>query len=347
MKLKQISTTVLFCWTLPLFAAKNTSPTTNKENSRQIVIAHRGASSYLPEHTLAGFAMAHAAGADYLEPDVVITKDGHPIVLHDIYMESTTDVEQKFPERAREDGRWYAIDFTLEEVKSLRVHERTNKHDEAYFPKRFPKQLLLFQVPSLEEFIQLVQGLNKSTGKNTGIYPEIKAPRFHQNEGKDSAKIVLNVLGKYGYTDSSQPIFLQCFDPNTLKRIKYKLKSKLPLVQLIASRDDKENGILYSQMHTQEGLKKISEYATGIGIGYNKIIRDLGNGQKEGTQVINQAHEVGLLVHIYTLRADRLPSYAKNFAELVKELYTNEKIDGAFTDFTDQTIKALKALKAP
>ncbi|HBY9780905.1 TPA: glycerophosphodiester phosphodiesterase, partial [Klebsiella pneumoniae] len=148
----------------------------------KMVIAHRGASGYLPEHTLPAKAMAYAQGADYLEQDLVMTKDDRLVVLHDHYLDRVTDVAQRFPQRARKDGRFYAIDFTLDEIKSLKFTEgfepKNGKNVQTY-PGRFPMGKSDFRIHTFEEEIEFVQGLNHSTGKNIGIYPEIKAPWFH------------------------------------------------------------------------------------------------------------------------------------------------------------------------
>jgi len=156
---------------------------------KKIVIAHRGACGYLPEHTLEAKAMAYGMGADYIEQDVVLTRDDRAVVLHDIHMDTVTDVAKAFPDRKREDGRYYAIDFTLDEIKKLHVTERMDlETGKPVFPGRFPAGKSGFRVPTLEEEIELIQGLNKSTGKDVGIYPEIKSPAWHRSEGKDISK---------------------------------------------------------------------------------------------------------------------------------------------------------------
>ncbi len=163
----------------------------------KLVIAHRGASGYLPEHTLPAKAMAYAQDADYLEQDLVMTKDDQLVVLHDHYLDRVTDVAERFPDRARKDGRYYAIDFTLAEIKSLKFSEGfelENGKKVQTFPGRFPMGKSDFRVHTFEEEIEFVQGLNHSTGKNIGIYPEIKAPWFHHQEGKDIALKVLETL---------------------------------------------------------------------------------------------------------------------------------------------------------
>ena len=151
--------------------------------AQKIVIAHRGARGYLPEHTLEAKAMAYAQGAHYIEQDLVMTRDDNLIVLHDITLDRTTDVDEKFPDRARSDGRYYAIDFTLEEIRTLNATEgfRTENGEKVQArSQRFPLGKGSFRVPTFQEEIEMIQGLNISTGRDVGIYPEIKQPAFHR-----------------------------------------------------------------------------------------------------------------------------------------------------------------------
>lgn len=165
-----------------------------------LVMAHRGASGYLPEHTLAAKAMAHAQGAHYLEQDVVLTRDGVPLVLHDIHLDTLTDVADQFPDRRRADGRFYAIDFTLQEIKQLKATERFNaRTGDQVYSQRFPKNAYTYQLHTLEEEIQFIQGLKQSTGRTAWLFPEIKQTTFHQNEGQDIVRIVFDLLQRYGY----------------------------------------------------------------------------------------------------------------------------------------------------
>ena len=144
------------------------------ENGQQVVIAHRGASGYLPEHTLPSKALAYQQGADYLEQDLVMTKDDRLIVLHDHFLDRVTDVAEKFPGRARADGRFYAIDFTLAEIKSLKFTEGFDIKDGekvAVYPLRFPLWASDFRIHTFEEELEFIQGLNKTMKRNVGIYP--------------------------------------------------------------------------------------------------------------------------------------------------------------------------------
>ena len=292
----------------------------------KIVIAHRGASGYLPEHTLEAKAMAYAMGADYLEQDLVLSKDDVPVVIHDIYLDDITDVAKKFPGRARKDGRFYVIDFTYDELRTLNVSERFDrKTGKAVFPGRFPVGKSHFSLHSLQDEIELIQGLNKSTGKNPGIYPEIKNPSFHRENGKDISAIVLKILNDYGYRSKSDRCILQCFDAAELKRIRTELKSELTLAQLIEIPGQ------------EELLTEYATYADIIGIWVKLLVSGYdANGKPVFTDTISkQAHAAGLQVHAFTLRADQIAEM-NSFDQLLQEVLYNADTDGVFTDFPDK-----------
>ena len=248
------------------------------------VVAHRGASGYLPEHTLASKAMAHTMNADYIEQDLVLSKDDIPIVIHDILLDDVTNVLEKYPNRKREDGKYYVIDFTFEELKSLEVTERfDSKTGLQIYPNRFPKEKSSFRLHSLQDEIELIQGLNKSTGKHIGIYPEIKNPEFHHKNGKDISKIVLDILTKYGYSTKNDQCILQCFDAQELERIRNQLQSELFLVQLMEFPEQKNL------------LEFYASYADGIGPWYKHVICSKTNHMVFLiTSLVEEAHQVGL-----------------------------------------------------
>jgi glycerophosphoryl diester phosphodiesterase len=313
-------------------------------DGKKIIIAHRGASGYLPEHTLAAKAMAHAMGADYLEQDVVLSKDGVPIVLHDIHIDTVTDVARKFPDRKRSDGRYFAIDFTLAELKQLKVTERFDpKTGKAVFGTRFPIWQSSFEIPTLEEEIQLVQGLNRSTGKSTGIYPEIKAPAWHRMQGQDISKIVLAILNRYGYRSKSDKCYLQCFDLEEVKRIRTELGYKGKLVQLIDYDGSPESTTNYARLRTPEGLKDVAEVADGIGPALDQIVKGKSGGKLVTTNLVRNAHALGLEVHPYTFRADKLPTFAASLEELLRIFFTDLGVDGAFMDQPDRGAAFLRS----
>jgi glycerophosphoryl diester phosphodiesterase len=302
----------------------------NSVNKTKVVIAHRGASGYLPEHTLESKAMAYAMGVDYLEQDIVLSKDLVPIVIHDIHLETVTNVKDVFPNKKRADGKYYVIDFTFEELQRLNVCERFNSETkQAVFINRFPLKKSKFKLHSLQDEIELIQGLNKSTGKNIGIYPEIKEPIFHKNEGFDISQIVLDVLSNYGYKTKNDNCILQCFESSELKRIRFELNSKLFLVQLIEFEEDENR------------IEEFSTYADGIGPWYQQIIKGKDNNNKWIiSNLVNKAHENNLKVHAYTFRADKLEGFT-TFNELLKVALYDANVDGVFTDFPDKVVNFL------
>jgi glycerophosphoryl diester phosphodiesterase len=304
-----------------------------KENlSKKIVIAHRGASGYLPEHTLEAKAMAYAMNADFIEQDLVLSKDDVPIVIHDIYLDDVTDVASKFPDRKRKDDRFYVIDFTYQELKTLQVTERFNpKTGEQFYPNRFPKWKGNFKLHSLQEEIELIQGLNASTGKNIGIYPEIKEPKFHQKEGKNLTSVVLKVLNNYGYKTKNDNCILQCFDATELERIRKELKSDLFLVQLIEFEEETKN------------LKHFATYADGIGPWYKQLFAKNKDDKIKQNTLVNDAHKLNLLVHPYTFRSDALDEFA-SFNEMMQVVLIEANVDGGFTDFPDKMIHFLNSI---
>lgn len=302
-----------------------------------LVIAHRGASGYLPEHTLAAKALAHGMGADFIEQDVVLTRDGVPIVLHDIYLDATTDVASRFPARAREDGRFYAIDFDLAEIRQLQALERREPGGDPVFPERFPPQSAGLGVPTLAEEIALISGLNRSRQHQAGLYIELKAPRFHRREGQDIARRILEVLEDSGYADRRDAVFLQCFDDATLRYLRQDLKTPLPLIQLIADNSwGEDSEVDYDHLQTDAGLAEIARYADGIGPWLMQVYRGPGpGGDPLVTDLVARAHAHHLAVHPYTFRRDQLPSGIGDFESLL-ELFIDELgVDGLFTDFPD------------
>jgi glycerophosphoryl diester phosphodiesterase len=312
--------------------------------AEKIVIAHRGASGYLPEHTLAAKAAAHAMGADYIEQDVVLSSDGVPMVLHDIQIDTVTDVAEAFPERARADGRFYAIDFSLDELKSLAAMERADERGEQVFPSRFPRGASSFQVPTLAEEIELIQGMNLSTGREAGIYTEIKAPAWHRAEGQDISRVALGVLADYGYADPDDPVFLQCFDWNETRRIRTELGWRGRLVQLLGENAwDEAPDVDYDALRTKDGLAAIAHVADGIGPSMSHVVTGVDAGRRPMlTDLVANAHAVGLAVHPYTFRADALPAYASSLEDAFRIFLIDADVDGVFTDFPDRAVAFLR-----
>jgi glycerophosphoryl diester phosphodiesterase len=301
------------------------------------IIAHRGACGYLPEHTLPAVELAHTLGADYIEQDVVLTSDGIPIVLHDVTLELTTNVAALFPERHRDDGLFYAIDFTLEEIKTLNAHERTDSHGNPVFPGRYSGTGVEFKVPTLAEEVETVDRLNAASGKRTGVYIELKRPEFHEQEGADIYQAVLDVLTVFNRLGKSAETVIQCFDPETLKRFAREGIFKGPLVQLVLTESIANWRGDFEGMQTMSGLKQVAQYAHGLGPDVN-LLENMSGGPSE---MVVAAKKLGLFLHPYTLRADSESIPGVNFEALHKKLFIDLEVDGAFTDFADQTRELL------
>ena len=304
-----------------------------------IVIAHRGASGYLPEHTLPAKALAAGMGADYLEQDVVLTRDGVPIVLHDIHLDTVTDVAERFPGRARPDGRYYAIDFTLEEIRTLLVRERfSHKTGQPVFSKRFPHVASRFTLHTLAEEIAFVQGLTRSLGRTFGIYPEIKQPAFHRREGQDISAIVLRVLEESGYRSKEDACYVQCFDEPETERCRRELKCPLRVIQLLEEKDWKPLLAAPRRADLDAALAKVAGYADGIGPPVSLLVSEFrSDGTFAATELAAAAHHHGLAIHPWTLRRDELPKSVPSFDRLMEILFGEVRVDGAFSDFSDLT----------
>lgn len=309
--------------------------------ARPTIIAHRGASGYLPEHTLEAYAFAYGAGVDFIEQDVVLSRDDVLVVCHDIHIDTVTDVATRFPARARADGRFYAIDFTWPELRTLQVRERFDeKTGKPVFPLRFPHNGGGFRLCTMDEAILLIQGLNRSTGRTVGLYPEIKAPAWHRSEGKDPGRALLTLLDQHGYREATDPIYVQCFDPSELKRLRHELKTRLKLVQLLGENAWKEADIDYVALRSSEGLKEIATYANGVGPYLGHLVTGrVIDGRPEFSPFVRDAHAAGLAVHPYTLRADQLPPGIASLDALIDLVVGGAGADGLFIDQGDVAVR--------
>lgn len=329
----------------------------------KIVIAHRGASGYLPEHTLESKALAYMMGADYLEQDLAMSRDDYLIVIHDIYLDRLTDVAEKFPDRVRDNGRYYVIDFTLEELKTLNFTEGfiiENGKKVQEYKNRFPMFTSTFKLHTFEEEIEFIQGLNKTMGKDVGIYVETKAPWFHKQHNKDISKATLEVLKKYGYTKKEHKAYFQTFDYPDLKYVceslfpKYNMEVKTILLyayndwhETYEYKNNEWRLFDYEPLMTFEGMQEVSRYATGTGPSYDMIIDRVKSSIDNIvlTDFVKNSHANNMLCHPYTVRKDKLPAYVRNVDELYNALYYKADVDGLFTDFTDLAVNFLKNSK--
>lgn len=313
----------------------------------KIVVAHRGASGYLPEHTLPAVAMAYAMGADFMEQDVVMTRDDQLIVWHDLTLDRNTDVRHQFPGRARADGRHYVVDFDLDELRQLRVTEgyrlTASGEEEQIYPQRFPLWQGNFRIHTFAEQLEMVQGMNRSSGQDIGIYPEIKSPAFHHDNGKDISTAIISELKRFGYTSKDSNVFVQTFEFDELKRVHDEvlpaLGVDLKLVQLMG--DDE----VYQWMLSASGMRELAQYADGVGPEKGMIIGpDSTRGNLIISSLVSDAHQAGMQVHPYTFRQDegQIPGYADDFEHMLELFFFEANVDGLFTDFPDRAVDFLR-----
>ena len=336
--------------------------------TRPIVIAHRGASGYLPEHTLAAYSVAMLQGADFIEPDLVMTRDGNLVARHDNVLDLTTDValRPEFADRRTTktvDGvtvtGWFSEDFTLAEIRQLRAIERIAGVRPAN--ARFDGQ---FAVPTLQEIIDLVKAHEKASGRRIGIYPEIKHPTHFAALGLAMEEPLVRILHANGYEGARDRVYIQSFEISNLKKLRH--LTHIPLVQLLwleGQPYDVEaagGSLTYDQMATAEGLREIARYADGVGPEKNHFILPLdaaGNlDPANATSFVADAHAAGLKVHPYTFRAENrfLPANYRSATDpnvpgdmqAEARVFLELGIDGFFTDQTDIGVRARDAFVA-
>jgi glycerophosphoryl diester phosphodiesterase len=311
--------------------------------SRPIVIGHRGASGQRPEHTLASYELAIEEGADFIEPDLVLTKDNIFVARHENDITGTTNVADHAEFASRKttkviDGEshtgWFTEDFTLAELKTLRAKERLPqlRPDNAKYDGQF-------QIPTLEEIIALAKKRSKETGRTIGIYPETKHPTYFASIGKPMERHLVAELKKAGWDSADAPVFIQSFEVDNLKLLH--TLTKIRLIQLMDSEGGPADKATpsYASMITPEGLKAVAAYAWGIGP--NKDMVDKGEG--EPSTLVADAHKAGLRVHVWTFRAENFflpkslqvgtdPRAHGNVSEAMRRQLALG-LDGFFTDF--------------
>jgi glycerophosphoryl diester phosphodiesterase len=327
-----------------------------------ILIAHRGASGDRPEHTIEAYALAIAQGADFIEPDLVLTKDGILVARHENEISGTTDVADHPEFAARKttkviDGQsmtgWFTEDFTLAELRILRAKERLPQlrpANTAYDGK--------FMIPTFDEIISLAKEKSKQTGRMIGLYPETKHPSYFASIGLPHEARLLSTLKNAGWTKRDSPVFIQSFEVGNLESLAK--KTKVRLIQLM----DKDGGpadrpsLTYSAMTTPAGLKAVARYASGIGPSKDMVIPRTPIGSlKKPTALVNDAHAVGLKVHPWTFRAENYflplgsragidPRARGDLAGEVK-VFVKAGIDGLFSDNPDIGRAALDEAPTP
>jgi glycerophosphoryl diester phosphodiesterase len=307
-----------------------------------IIIAHRGASGHRPEHTLAAYELAIAQGADFIEPDLVITRDSVLIARHEHRLDETTDVAERYPSRRTRKvvygdtvAGWFVEDFSYAEIQTLRARERLPARSLAYDGQ--------FGIPSFEQIIALVERVERDTGRRVGIYPETKSPAWFRSIGLPLEEPLVAALRRHKLDRADAPVFIQSFETGNLRRLRD--LTPVPLIQLLDVRGgpaDNE-GLTYAAMATPAGLRAIREYAHGIGA-HKELVLPTGRGAPSApTSLVADVHAAGLVVHVWTLRSDAqfLPRIYNGSAAEEYLAFARAGVDGIFTDFPDDASRAL------
>lgn len=332
------------CLAVPVMAQD--AATGQKHEYSPKVAAHRGASGYLPEHTIPAKTMAYAMNPDFIEQDVVMTKDGVLMIMHDPDLDTTTDVAKKFPGRARDNGKYYAIDFTWPEIETLTVTERFDPATgKPVFSGRFPVDTgIPFRVPKFEEELKLIQGLNKSTGKNIGVYVEVKEPEFHQKAGKDIMGETIKMLDKYGYNSPDANSILQCFSFDGVKDARAKgWKGDLAMLVIPDGQGLVDDKAVHEYLLTPKGIEEVSKYATIYAPWFSSLAVPSEDGKSyEINDLAEVARKNGMKVHSWTWRKDKPFKGFKDSNEALDVAFKQIKLDGMFADMPDEMVQYLK-----
>ena len=353
------------------------------DGSRPLVIGHRGAAGYLPDHTLEGYQRAISLGADFIEPDLVATKDGELIARHEPNITNTTDVATRLEFAGRKTTRsvdgvaetgWFASDFTLAEIKTLRAVQPLAERDQSFNGK--------FQIPTLREVLDLARSEGARINRTVGVYPETKHPTYHAGLNLALEDRLLAVLASYGYTTKASPVIIQSFEVSNLKYLR--TKTQVRLVQLVDADDVGPAGNItlaapydkpydfavardprtFPDLLTPTGLAEIKTYADGIGPWKPYLISsrqvDANNDGKADdlngdgkiderdrvllppSDVVKNAHAAGLFVHAFTFRSEarRLASDYKGDPKAEYRKFFELGVDGLFSDFSDTAVAA-------
>ncbi len=314
-----------------------------------VVVGHRGASGYRPEHTRSSYLLAIEQGADFIEPDLVMTKDGVLIVRHEPELSETTDVGKKFPDRKttkKVDGQdvtgWFSTDLTLKEMKTLRAKERVATRDHSY---DFQESVLTF-----DEVIELVQTMTKKTGRVIGLYPELKHPTFFAKLGLPLEPAFLKTLKKFGWDQPSSRLLVQSFEITSLKKLRETTNLRTMLLYDAPSMHppdfvDSGDARTYGDLLHPEGMRSIANSLYGIAPYKGMIfLEGADKSWSQPTHVIQAAHALGLKVHPYTFRSDAVHLPAVYAGDPIKEYlkFFEAGVDGVFSDFPDHAIAARK-----
>jgi glycerophosphoryl diester phosphodiesterase len=353
------------------------------DGAQPLVIGHRGSAGVLPDHTLEGYTRAIQNGADFIEPDLVATKDGELIARHEPNITGTTDVASRPEFASRKTTRmvdgvaetgWFATDFTLAEIKTLRAIQPLSDRDQSHNGK--------YQIPTLREVLNVARTEGTKVGRVIGVYPETKHPTYHVDANLKLEDRLLAILTEYGYTKKDSPVIVQSFEVSNLQYLRP--KTQVRLVQLVDGDDyDFKTGkvtfaapfdrpydwtkagktALFDSMLTPAGLAEIKKYADGVGpwkpyivpvkgafdaagkmldVNGDGAVNYLDTTSQAATSLIADAHKVGLTVHTWTFRNEpkRLAFDYKGDPKNEYLQFYRLGIDGVFSDFTDTAVAA-------
>jgi len=299
-------------------------------SDRPVVIAHRGASGHRPEHTLAAYTLAVQMGADFIEPDLVSTKDGVLVARHENEIGGTTDVAQKFPDRKTRkivDGDtltgWFTEDFTLAELRTLRAKERLSFRSHAYDGQ--------FAIPTFDEVLALADSLGRARGRVVGVYPETKHPTYHRSIGLPLEEKLLASLKARALDDRKAPVFIQSFEDGNLRTLRGQTRVKLVY--------------LTSAPLSAERLRDLATFVDGVGVNQRLVVG--ADSAAVPTSLIRDAHAVGLAVHVWTMRSESVFLAKRYGGDPVAEVRELVRLgaDGIFGDFPDVVVEGVRGAR--
>jgi len=329
------------------------------QTRRPIVIGHRGCSGERPEHTALSYERAIEQGADFIEPDLVPTKDGHLVARHENEIGGTTDVAGRAEFAGRKatktiDGQqvtgWFTEDFTLAEIKTLRARERLPQLRPASAAFDGQAQILTF-----EEVVAIARAGSQRTGRVIGVYPELKHPSYFARIGLPTEDRLVAKLKALDLNSATAPVFVQCFEVGPLKRLKARTAARLVLLVDGEGGPADLPGVRYADLITARGLKDVAVYADGLGPNWNLVVPSDGRALLPATDLVENAHAAGLSVHPWTVRAENYflpanlrkgdaqsPAFLAQHGDVTpvfKALYA-AGVDGVFSDFPALAVAA-------
>ncbi|MEK6554813.1 MAG: glycerophosphodiester phosphodiesterase family protein [Bdellovibrionota bacterium] len=293
--------------------------------AKPLIVAHRGASGYRPEHTIAAYQLAIEQGADYIEPDLVATKDGVLIARHENEISETSDVATKFPKRKTKktiDGKviegWFTEDFTLAEIKTLRAKERLAFRDQSFNSK--------YEIPTFDEILKFLSEQEKKTKRTIGVFPELKHPTYFRSIQLPLEPLLINSLRIAKKTDANSAVIIQCFEIDTLRE----LKKSLPKNKMVF--------LLAEMKLTEKDLKDLSTYAYGVGPDKSLLINK--DGKDNGQVALFHKHNLKVIPYTFRKETNFISTFAKGDFQKELQFFLKLGVDGLFSDFPDLALQA-------